>query len=106
MFVRETNLVLIFCYLKHRKLVVVNFVLISLLNHGNTVEREDDGSEDEVGEENDEDEDHGGALSEGLAAREDMQSVSRYGTAYHCTLGQIRVGRDLVLAPLKTHCRG
>ena len=55
---------MIFCYLKHRKLVVVNFVLISLLDHGNTVEREDDGREDEVGEEDDEDEDDGGVLSE------------------------------------------
>ena len=44
--------------------MVVNFVLISLLDHGNTVEREDDGREDEVGEEDDEDEDDGGVLSE------------------------------------------
>ena len=44
--------------------MVVNFVLISLLDHGNTVEREDDGCEDEVGEEDDEDEDDGGVLSE------------------------------------------
>ena len=47
-------MVWIFCYLKHRKSVVVNFVLISLLNHGNTVQREDDGREDEVGEEENE----------------------------------------------------
>ena len=44
--------------------MVVNFVLISLLNHGKTVQREDDGREDEVGEEDDEDEDDGGVLSE------------------------------------------
>ena len=55
---------------------VVNFSRMYLLKHGYTVEGEDDGGEDEVGEENDEDEDHGGALSEGPAAGEDMESVS------------------------------
>ena len=70
-------MVWIFCYLKHRKLGVVNFVLISLLNHGNTVEREDDGREDEVGEEDEEDEDDGGVLSECGTAGEDEESVSR-----------------------------
>ena len=74
---------MIFCYLKHRKLVVVNFVLISLLDHGNTVEREDDGREDEVGEEDDEDEDDGGVLSEWATAGEDEESVSRYEAPNH-----------------------
>ena len=76
--VKKKTFGLIFCYLKHRKLVVVNFVLISLLNHGNTVEREDDGRVDEVGEEDEEDEDDGGVLSQSGTAGEDEESVARY----------------------------
>ena len=64
--------------------MAVNFVLISLLNHGNTVEREDDGREDEVGEEDGEDEDDGGVLSQGGTAGEDEESVPRYQTPDHC----------------------
>ena len=64
--------------------MVVNFLLISLLNHGNTVEREDDGREDEVGEEDKEDENDGGVLSQGGTAGEDEESVARYEASNHC----------------------
>ena len=80
---KKKLLVLIFCYLKHRKLGVVNFVLISLLDHGNTVEREDDGREDEVGEEDEEDEDDGGVLSQGGTAGEDEETVTSYEAPDH-----------------------
>ena len=63
--------------------MAVNFVLISLLNHGHAVEREDDGREDEVGEEDEEDEDDGGVLSQCGTAGEDEESVTRYEAPDH-----------------------
>ena len=75
--------------------MVVNFLLISLLNHGNTVEREDDGSEDEVGEEDEEYEDDGGVLSQCGTAGEDEESMSRYKAPDHCNKeshDQLRAG--------------